>query len=206
MMIKSSTEQQMMYSSPFLVETPNGFNDTNIQNEFKKIKMTDMEWDKSELDYIYNMLIKSVYHETLENKTITFSASVKKDDEFFKTYVKVCISDLNVAGTFLNVAATFLKYTFDTSSTKLTVFYYPNISSISWNKCTDNVLIVSFKNVPVIIETTAVESFKKQLKRYTVKWYYTNCLLYIIPDKYVTQQVLEDKVFGDNYLNFLKPF
>lgn len=198
MMIKSSIEQQMMYSSPFLVETPNGFNDTNIQNEFKKIKMTDMEWDKSELDYIYNMLIKSVYHETLGNKTITFSASVKKDDEFFKTYVKGCIGDLNVPGSFL-------KYTFDTSLSKLTVFYYPTISSISWNKLTDNVLVVSLKDTGSFLKDTTSE-FKKQLKRYTVKWYYTNCLLYIIPDKYVTQQVLEDKVFGDNYLNFLKPF
>jgi hypothetical protein len=35
--------------------------------------------------------------------------------------------------------------------------------------------------------------------------HYTNQLFYILPDKYVTKGVLEDKVFRDEYLNLVKP-
>ena len=69
--------------------------------------------------------------------------------------------------------------------------------SILWNKIVDSVVIVPIQSVK--------EEDRKNLFRYAVKWYVTNKFVYIIPDKYVSSEVLEDKVFGNNYLNLVSP-
>jgi hypothetical protein len=69
--------------------------------------------------------------------------------------------------------------------------------TIPWNNIIDDVFILPLKSV--------TSEDKKKLNKYAVKWYYTNQLFYILPDKYVTKGVLEDKVFRDEYLNLVKP-
>jgi hypothetical protein len=186
--MKSGNHQRVLYSSPFLVEA-NCFQtdqaDTDIQKDFTRIKWSDEDWDVHELEYIHDLLFKSVYFQEISNKSskqITVKSDTLLKDE---PYLSNLFNDKRVTSKFI------------VSKTEGTIsILFSN--SVQWNKIVDYVCVVPVQFIK--------EDDKKQLNRYTVKWFYTNRMLYIIPDKYVSQTVLSDKTFGDQFINFLNPF
>jgi hypothetical protein len=172
-------DHRVMYSVPFLVEAPcwniQQTADTDIQREFGKIKWNDIEWDTYEINYLQQLLVKSLYNVYDKIKQVTLILKVNKTDDV--SYINQCSESL-IKG----------------SVGRLNIIY---TNVIPWNNLLDDVHILPLN----IISSEE----RQRLNKYAVKWYYTNRLLYILPDKYVTKEVLEDKVFRDSYLNLVKP-
>jgi len=179
MMKTAGENHRVMYSVPFLVEAPcwniQQTADTDIQREFGKLKWTDVEWDSHEIDYIQKLLLKSLYNVYDNIKQVTLITKTPKVEDL--SYINECSKGLSKG-----------------SAGRLNIIY-TNI--IPWNNLLDDVHILPLNTVS--------QEDRRKLNKYAVKWYYTNRLLYILPDKYVTKEVLEDKVFRDNYLNLVKP-
>jgi len=179
MMKTEGEDHRVMYSVPFLVEAPcwniQQTADTDIQREFGKIKWNDIEWDTYEINYLQQLLVKSLYNVYDKIKQVTLILKVNKTDDV--SYINQCSESL-IKG----------------SVGRLNIIY---TNVIPWNNLLDDVHILPLN----IISSEE----RQRLNKYAVKWYYTNRLLYILPDKYVTKEVLEDKVFRDSYLNLVKP-
>lgn len=182
-LMKTADEQRVLYSEPMLAEArcfQTGRADTDIQKEFSHLKFTDKEWDSYELNDLYNLLIKSVYHIENKKKIVTIRIDPELSDE-----------QVNLIKSLLSPSEFYV----DRADGDITVFYS---SKMPWNRCVDNVIILPLdrKNADTCTN----------LNRYAVKWYYTNKFMYIVPDKYVTNQFLLNKVFGEQYLNLSSPF
>lgn len=192
--MKTAETQRILYSSPYLVEA-NCFQtsqaDTDIQTEYNKLKWSDHDWDRYELQYLYTLLTKSIYYQEVINRTPNLSISIKKDtiqsnETSQSTYLQHLI---NTDPTLIS------KFNFTKTEGIITFLYS---STIYWNKITDYVCILPIQAIK--------QEDKQQLNRYAIKWFYTNQLFYIIPDKYIISTVLQEKVFGDFYLNIVSPF
>ena len=190
--MKSGDQQRVLYTSPFLVEA-NCFQtdqaDTDIQKVFTKIKWPDTEWDINELEYLYDLLSKSVYLQELLNKSSSKLITMKFDSSLSLHSDDHYLSDL--------LKNTRLTSKFISSKTEgiITILF---TTSIQYNKIIDFVSIIPIHLIK--------DNDKIQLNRYAIKWFYTNRLFYIIPDKFITQGVLLDKIFGDQFVNLLNPF
>jgi GR25 family glycosyltransferase involved in LPS biosynthesis len=178
MMKTSSLNQRVMYSVPFLVDAPCfqlGQQDTDIQKEYGKLKWTNQEWDKNEFEYLYNELTNSPYYKTGKKRRISV---VIKDKTL--SYVPFILNPE--------------MFTLSKTIGEINIIHTNNIP---WT------LIIEEVHVFPLNVITAED--KKNLNRYAVKWYYTNELFYIVPDKFITSTFLNNKVFGDNYLNLACP-
>jgi GR25 family glycosyltransferase involved in LPS biosynthesis len=178
MMKTSSPSQRVLYSVPFLVEAPCfqlGQQDTDIQKEYNKLKWSNEDWDKYEFNYLYHIITNSPYYKSGKKRKITLVLKDKKLDYVSKVLNPELFTVSNTIGE-INIIHT---------------------TNISWSLITEDVYVLPISSI--------TEENKKNLNRYAVKWYYTNELFYIVPDRFMTSDILNDKVFGDNYLNLACP-
>jgi len=175
MMKTASENHRVMYSVPFLVEAPCWNMQQSADTDIQR-EFGKIKWSDEEWD-----TYEIKYLEQLLSKSI-YNVHDKNNQVslVLKTkndYINKCSIDiLKGAGGRLHMIYT---------------------QTIPWNNIIDDVFILPLKSV--------TSEDKKKLNKYAVKWYYTNQLFYILPDKYVTKGVLEDKVFRDEYLNLVKP-
>jgi GR25 family glycosyltransferase involved in LPS biosynthesis len=175
--IDSNKKQRVMYSVPFLGEAP-CFQLGQQDTDIQK-EYGKIKWSDEEWDMNEFSYIYKILHSSVynvnKNKTINLVVKIKEDASLIRRYVEN-------------------NYTLTEHEGLNNVIYS---RSILWNKIVDSVVIVPVQSVK--------EEDRKNLFRYAVKWYVTNKFLYIIPDKYVTNEVLEDRVFGNSYLNLVSP-
>jgi GR25 family glycosyltransferase involved in LPS biosynthesis len=183
--MKSGAIQRVLYSVPQLVKAncfQTGQADTDIQTDYTKLKWSDDQWDKYEIEYIHNMLLTSVYYN--ETKIKQISLTIRGDNSVEKELLSLFDGWIPKD-----------KFIFSKTEGLINIIY---THTLLWTRLVDYVFIIP-------IDKVKTEDYR-QLNRYTVKWYTTNRYMYIIPDKYVTSKVLQDKVFGNKYLNLVQPF
>ncbi len=183
--MKSGAIQRVLYSVPQLVKAncfQTGKADTDIQTEYTKLKWSDDEWDRHEIEYIHNMLITSVYYNESKVKQVTLTV---RGDNIVEKELSILFDSWIPKE----------KFTFSKTEGLISIIY---THTLLWTRLVDYVFIIPINRVKT-------EDYQ-QLNRYAVKWYTTNRYVYIIPDKYVTPKVLQDKVFGNKYLNLVQPF
>jgi len=175
--VDSRTKQRVMYSVPFLGEAP-CFQLGQQDTDIQK-EHGKLKWTDEEWDRNEFSYIYNLLSTSLYNvgksKAVKIVAKNKDDIIHLKKYVDGNNSVSEQEG--------------------LSNIFYSR--SVLWNKIVDDVVVVPVENVS--------EEDRKNLFRYAVKWYSTNAHVYIIPDKYVSIEVLEGRVFGNNYLNLVSP-
>ena len=166
-MHKTADEQRICYTFPFLVTadcyTGQNTVDTDIQNDFTSLKMTDEEWDKYELRSLLN------YYNEKFNIILNFD----NND-----------NDNNKDKYLLDMFDYFNNLIINNQSNQLNILF---------NK-------IDLYNIS-IITLIQLEKEKTKLQNFPVHYYKTNKLAYIINDKYISEQIIKDKIFGDYLLN-----
>ena len=70
------------------------------------------------------------------------------------------------------------------------------------NKCELNQL----RDYITILPLNLKDELKKMILSYPIKFYTTDRYIYSLPDKYINDNILNDKVWDDSYLNVVSPF
>ena len=166
-MHKTADEQRICYTFPCLVTadcyTGQNTVDTDIQNDFTSLKMTDEEWDNYELNTILN------YYNKDYNLILYFDTENNTNDKYL-----------------LNIFDNFNKIVHKNKNINKDVYIY-------FNK-------IDLYNIS-IVTLAQFEKEKTKLQNFPVHYYKTNKLAYIINDKYISEQIIKDKIFGDYLLN-----
>lgn len=198
-MHKTADEQRICYSFPCLVTadcyTGQNTVDTDIQNDFSSLKMSDQEWDTYEINTLikyfneYNIKVE-LYS---EEKIISCKTYLPGDPHSLNnltnektSFVYTDIANyIDIDDYLLNLYKQFNKLVIDKNNKKDLYIYF--------NK-------IDLYNIS-IITLSQFEKEKNKIKNFPVHYYKTNKIVYIINDKYISEQIYQDKIFGDDLLN-----
>jgi GR25 family glycosyltransferase involved in LPS biosynthesis len=159
-MHKTADTQRICYAFPFLVTADCYTNenkiDTDIQNDYHNLKLTDEEWNNFEINDLlkeyeeYNLIFKNY-----NNQTKLFNlVEPKYKNKIINNNLKNIIISFDINSTD--------KY---------------------------DILILLKKDINNLI-----------LKQYCTQHYYTNEIVIVIKDIFITEYLKNNKIFGNNYL------
>lgn len=180
--LNKTIKQRVMYSKPMLIkancfQTPgNGVVDTDIQTDFSTLKYKKDD-DWDVEELQYLVDILLLHYLNQSSSKVDIIIKTKNEDK-----VKTIIKNLKKTELLKNPK---------------------RYSTIIFS---DTVDIQQCREYIVVYPLEQKEKLKQMIQYHPIKWYYTNQFLYCIPEKFLNEKFIEDKVWGEDLLNTLKPF
>ena len=181
-MFKTGNEQRILYTTPMVVmancyQTTAG-TDTDIQNVYDQVCYNGIEWDKDEVKYIAQKMLSSYQNETFKTTVIDVLNKGFPEEEFKKL----------------------------TTQKEVTLSVVKNCKRMFTIVFCQKPDLNFMRDYCCVIPKSEKEVILKTIASYPIQWYQTDEYIYIIPDKFMTDKIMDDKVWGEGYLNTTCPF